>query len=231
MMKVLLPLVLSALLLYCYCTETGLFFGAFATSHVFGAFATAFATAIKPYVISEGTSVISEITSGILGIIVVLLLPLFVLMLMTLVLMLIIELFRYIITLLRRVLYHIANTAHRCFLLPLYHFHQSVICSTVLEEECVIAVLAEEYVIRSTVLEETLKLVAEVDKNCLMGEVWNEEELVHVVKVNFDYFLSHSELMAETKSAVTQEFMKYVKDVYGFKDWHGYSIFGSAYTT
>jgi hypothetical protein len=81
--------------------------------------------------------------------------------------------------------------------------------------------------IGTIVLEETLKLVAEIDKNCLMSEAWTEDELALEVKVKYDTFFYQSELNAETKAAVTEEYKKYVKEVYGFKDLHGYSIFGS----
>lgn len=153
-------------------------------------------------------------------------------LLLQLVFMVIIELSCFIIML----LFSISNAAQQYVLLPLYDFLTNYSITNTAEHYFLLCLydFPKKYMnrschsaIRTIVLEETLKLVAETDMNCLMSEVWTEDTLAHEVKVNFDSFLSHSELNAETKAAVTQEYKKYVKEIYGFKDLHGYSIFGS----
>jgi hypothetical protein len=77
------------------------------------------------------------------------------------------------------------------------------------------------------VLEETLKLVAEIDKACFMSDTGNKETLVDEIKVKLEVFLQSDGMDDNTKAAVELQFMNYVKVVYCLKKKHGYFIFGS----
>ena len=49
-------------------------------------------------------------------------------------------------------------------------------------------------------------MVSEVELNCLMGDSWTEDDLVEEVKAVHWFFVQNSELDAQIKAAVTQEF-------------------------
>ena len=70
-------------------------------------------------------------------------------------------------------------------------------------------------------------MVSEVELNCLMGDSWTEDDLVEEVKAVHWFFVQNSELDAQIKAAVTEEFKGYAREIYGFKHNHGYLVFGS----
>ena len=105
----------------------------------------------------------------------------------------------------------VVNLIGKHIFLPLYSFFKTY----------------KNLLFRIAVLEETLKLVSEVELNCLMGDSWTEDSLATEVQAIHSFFINNSEFDLAMKAAVTKEFKQYAREIYGFKHSHGHVAFGS----
>jgi hypothetical protein len=88
---------------------------------------------------------------------------------------------------------------------------------------------------RITVLEETLKMVTEIDMDFFSGDTGHEntlvddisDMLVDDIKAKLEVLFQNDGMDDNTKAAVELQFMNYVKVVYSLKKKHGYFLFGS----